>query len=394
MVCGRTDVEKRPKIVQVSHAFPPAAGGLETHVREISVALAQAGAEVAVHTSNAPGAADSDAKLSAIGVKVKRHFSIKLPFFSSAVLIPCIPPMLALENADAYCAHGFGSPLPFFASIGAALAGKPFFWTIHGVPKFKGNAKYALAAYRLLVAPLPLLLAKKIICVSDGVAKEMSAFASPEKITVIPNGISENFSYGEAPLHPPAKIFTVLYAGRLDRSKGVRLLAESFRDFHAAHPQSRLLFVGPDEGEKAWLEAHAKQNSLPVEFRIANQGEMPEVYASASVTVLPSEYEGFGLTVLESWACGTPAISTPVGAAPEFFEKAFGKKDALALLFTDKNSLTACLARIKSSTAAQRHTWAKNAKAALSDYSWAAIGRRTLLLIAPSSAQKNPSTSL
>lgn len=45
--------------------------------------------------------------------------------------------------------------------------------------------------------------------------------------------------------------------------------------------------------------------------------ELPDYYSEASVTVLPSVSETFGMTLIESLACGTPVVGTQSGALPE-----------------------------------------------------------------------------
>ncbi len=46
--------------------------------------------------------------------------------------------------------------------------------------------------------------------------------------------------------------------------------------------------------------------------------DLPKIYAAADFSIVPSEaLEGFGLTTLESLACGTPVLVTPVGGLPE-----------------------------------------------------------------------------
>jgi glycosyltransferase involved in cell wall biosynthesis len=48
------------------------------------------------------------------------------------------------------------------------------------------------------------------------------------------------------------------------------------------------------------------------------QDDLPFLYNMAKVFVYPSFYEGFGLPVLESMACGTPVITSNVSSMPEF----------------------------------------------------------------------------
>ncbi len=49
--------------------------------------------------------------------------------------------------------------------------------------------------------------------------------------------------------------------------------------------------------------------------------DLPIAYQAADVSVMPSQcFEGFGLAVVESLACGTPVVCTPVGGMPEILE--------------------------------------------------------------------------
>ena len=373
-------MDRKPKIVQAVHAFPPQIGGIETHVESISIAMAKQGADVVVHTAACTGSRSHDEKLAKVGVRVKRHFSVKLPFFSSVVIIPGMALHLLLEGGDAYFSHGFGSIVPFCASIAAKLRGKQFFWTIHGMPKFSGAKQAFVYAYSAVFGFVPMLLSDKIVCVSRAVVDALPKYASRKKVRIIPNGVREEFlAEGKKPRRARKK-FTVLYAGRLDRSKGVWMLLDAFEEFHSRHKESELMYVGPDEGEGEGLKAEAAKRGLPVKFLKAALKDMPGIYSSASLTVLPSEYEGFGLSVFESWACGTPAISTRVGASPEFFESAFGK-EAGSFLFNGKDSLVSRMDAVYSANDAKKNIWAGKARSALAGYSWSVVAKKSLLLL-------------
>ena len=51
------------------------------------------------------------------------------------------------------------------------------------------------------------------------------------------------------------------------------------------------------------------------------ENDLPVAYQAADLTVMPSQsFEGFGLAILESLACGTPVLCTPVGGMPEILQ--------------------------------------------------------------------------
>ena len=48
--------------------------------------------------------------------------------------------------------------------------------------------------------------------------------------------------------------------------------------------------------------------------------DLPLIYENAHATVLPSFYEGFGLTPLEAMSCGCPVVVSKAASLPEIFE--------------------------------------------------------------------------
>ena len=113
----------------------------------------------------------------------------------------------------------------------------------------------------------------------------------------------------------------ILYVGRLEPLKGPELLLRL-----AAHLDSgekiRMLVVGGGPGE---LEEVDRLRSLAKTLNVdevfdfvgmVDQGDLPVYYNAADVCVVPSYYESFGLTALESMACGTPVVASRVGGLP------------------------------------------------------------------------------
>jgi glycosyltransferase involved in cell wall biosynthesis len=116
----------------------------------------------------------------------------------------------------------------------------------------------------------------------------------------------------------------VLFVGRLASNKGLLDLAEAFATLARSDRSSQLVVVGEDGGQRAPLEARLQE--LGVSDRAHLLGYLPDepalsaAYREARLTALPSEYEAFGLVLLESLAAGTPVVATRVGGIPEFVE--------------------------------------------------------------------------
>lgn len=114
--------------------------------------------------------------------------------------------------------------------------------------------------------------------------------------------------------------FVVVAARRLERRMGLATLLEAWARVQAAVPEAVLLVAGGGP-QRASLEAKRARLPHPGRIRLLGQvadAELVELYRAADCSVVPStRLEGFGLSVLESMACGTPAIVTDVGGLPE-----------------------------------------------------------------------------
>jgi D-inositol-3-phosphate glycosyltransferase len=111
----------------------------------------------------------------------------------------------------------------------------------------------------------------------------------------------------------------LLFVGRIQRLKGLEVL---FRAFALLGLDARLLIVGglPSSSHEAREIARLEQlaGRLGISERVSFVGavshdRLPEYYAAADVTVMPSSYESFGLVAVESLACGTPVVATRIG---------------------------------------------------------------------------------
>ena len=110
----------------------------------------------------------------------------------------------------------------------------------------------------------------------------------------------------------------ILFVGRLEQSKGADLLVQALPQIRS-RPDARLWIVGGDErdhAERARLSTLAADCGVAERVRFVNAVErtkLPDLYRAASVCVVPSAYESFGLVAVEAMASGTPAVATRVG---------------------------------------------------------------------------------
>ena len=111
----------------------------------------------------------------------------------------------------------------------------------------------------------------------------------------------------------------ILYVGRFASIKGLDRLLKSFS--YLTRPSlPRLVMVGGDGEHSPMLrQLQSKAKALHIENRVmfagrVDQETLPQYYSAADVLVVPSYYESFGLVALEALACGTPVVTTSVGA--------------------------------------------------------------------------------
>ncbi len=116
-------------------------------------------------------------------------------------------------------------------------------------------------------------------------------------------------------LQIPEDGIVFLYAGKFYALKQLYLLINAFKKLNGDH--YRLLLYGNGEQENE-LKELAKNDKRIVFSPFKNQSDMPLVYRTGDVFVLPSKSETWGLSVNEAMACGRPAIvSRQCGCAPE-----------------------------------------------------------------------------
>ncbi|MBX4196772.1 glycosyltransferase family 4 protein [Candidatus Pacearchaeota archaeon] len=132
------------------------------------------------------------------------------------------------------------------------------------------------------------------------------------KIKFLPNGIDETM-FTEAKKYTFKNSFVISYLGRIQEYKGLDQVIRALPEL--AKVQKNILFVmmGKDVGDRKRLEKIALE--LHVEKHIRFMGEVSEqlkrgLLDASEIFIFPSQWEAFGIVVLEAMARGNSIVST------------------------------------------------------------------------------------
>jgi glycosyltransferase involved in cell wall biosynthesis len=150
---------------------------------------------------------------------------------------------------------------------------------------------------------------------------------APAKIQVIPGGINTDafqmtYSRRQArtQMNFPVDRPILFTPRRLVQRMGIDVLLDALVQVKQQVPNVWLAIAGKGKQREA-LEQKAQDLGLAHHVQFLGyvpDADLPICYQAADLTVVPSQsLEGFGLVLLESLACGTPVLSTPVGGMPE-----------------------------------------------------------------------------
>jgi glycosyltransferase involved in cell wall biosynthesis len=207
--------------------------------------------------------------------------------------------------------HTAAAEANFHGTIAAKLAGvKIIFAEEIGIPSHSNNAKK--------IFKIVYKLCDKVVCVSKAVKEQLISINEIEnhKGIVIYNPVSDKYN---CDLDENLSLFTLISVGRLEKIKNQAILVQAFAELNL--PNSQLILVG---------EGRERQNieKLILNYKIDNKvtlvgfSSTPEKYLkNASVFILPSFSEGFGIAAVEAMKMGLPCICCNVGGIPEFIEE-------------------------------------------------------------------------
>jgi glycosyltransferase involved in cell wall biosynthesis len=283
----------------------PEAGGSELHAATVARLWAEAGIEVTMRTSFAAG---RRAETVRDGYRVVRRAGRYL-VFPRAVLAE-----LTGRHGPADGVVEVWNGMPFFTPLWARVPHVAFVHHLHAEmwrmvlpPNLARLGE--LVEYRL--AP-PVYRNSAVVTLSPSAREELvrELRLRPDRVHVVPPGVDPRFSPGG--LRSPVPL--VVAVGRLVPVKRFDLLVEVLVELRRRHPALEAVVVG-DGYEREALEARVHALDAADWLRLPGRLDpdaLVDLYRKAWVLASSSAREGWGMTITEAGACGTPAVATRV----------------------------------------------------------------------------------
>ena len=157
--------------------------------------------------------------------------------------------------------------------------------------------------------------ADAVLCISDCTRRDVLEFCrdiDPTRLHVTHLGVDVDTFFHE-PGPDACKADTVLFVGQRSGYKRFDLAVDALRQCR----RLRLGVVGPPLTDAERRLLCAKLGERWQEFGSVGNAELRRLYSTAFAFIFPSDYEGFGLPVLESMACGCPVVAAARSSLPE-----------------------------------------------------------------------------
>ncbi|MGB3975381.1 MAG: glycosyltransferase family 1 protein [bacterium] len=311
------------KIALDCRRIQPGMSGLGTYTLQIMTALAdqiQQGKDeltVFITPESRRAAAIPTDRVNCIGVPWPVENHLAGDYWKHITL----PRLLDRSSVDVF--HDPSYQLPLKRSRAAYVV------TIHDLAPFRfpetNTLKYNL--YWKFMTRSAVKRADRIIAVSEFTRKDIIDLfpTSENRIDVVPEAAAACFVPGEPTVErleslgvrKPYFLTAAKYEPRKNLERCVRAFMLGPARFH---PDIKLVIAGAMGWKNKNLERYLQEKG--VQDRVVLTGYLErsvlvEIIQGAEAVLVPSIYEGFGLPVLESMACGTPVICSDAGSLPE-----------------------------------------------------------------------------
>jgi glycosyltransferase involved in cell wall biosynthesis len=356
----------------VSDLYPSVVGGIGMHAHEMSKLQAKLGHDITVYTANKGNEPREDFR---DGYKIIR-LKNDLKLMGNSISFRLFRELFKIRNDfDIVHAHSH----LFFSTNLCALVRKlgspPLVITTHGGLISQTVPMWVHKIYIPTIAKWTFKSADKIICYTDEEIAGLTELGiEPHKIAIIHNGIDTKIF---SSFIKEVNANQILWIGRFVPGKGVEYLIEAFDILIKKYPDLKLIMIGrgPLKGniEQMIRDLNLSKNIIMKEF--VPNSELPEIYQSSDVFVLPSLNEGIPRTILEAMACGIPVVCTEL---PQLVDVVEGC--GLLVPVKDSQALAEGISRIVSDRG-MAQKFGKNGRVkVVENYSWEDTVKKTVQL--------------
>ena len=324
---------------------------METSVRETSRRLRAAGDDVRVFASDlydeGRWETRSNFRAEVDGVPVRR-FRVRRKLVPGLTLPAMVGLMDALRETDPDIIHAHSHRYGHVLESAAVAERRdiPLVVSTHYHPADRGEPPRKRALLRLQdvgFGATAYRIARALVVETEFEARLVREFAPADRIRIIPPGI-DLAAWDSPQTDPPTpgdlprEYF--LFVGRVAPNKGLPTLLEAVARSSPPGAARSFSWDGTGANNPASRPGPAPSGSRGTCGSSATSptsASTRAVMRGARALVLPSEYEAFGLVLLEAMVARTPVVATAVGGVPEVVEQGrlgrlvpYGDPDALA----------------------------------------------------------------
>ncbi len=359
------------RVLLVTSEFPPAIGGIGSHVAELAKGLAGQIDFVSVVVPQDLLAHATGAVSTSSHATVEQPRVIKAEPFYQLMLHRRLARLVSANSFDLVHVHGMR---PLGATRGLAI---PTVFTNHSSGFL---ARLGASARRKERTARELEHVAQLIAPSDELVAAAVTLGYRGPATMIPNGVDpERFRPAgpsrRASLGISDSEIVILLARRLVEKNGVVWFARAISSLRGL--PVRVVVAGDGAERPAMEEVLSKNGMLERTIFLGSvaNADMPSIYASADISVLPSLAEATSIAGLEAMASGLPLVGTRVGGIPAIIEN-----NATGLLVPprDPEAIGAALARLVSDGALRGRMGAAARARVEHEFTWSQVVRRTI----------------
>ena len=199
----------------------------------------------------------------------------------------------------------------------AGLTVRPIIWFMPKRPKiiycahgwaFDRDCSWVARASALKIERFFSKICDAVVCISEHEFRAAGAIGiAKSKLELVKNGISLSAPICSAPILWPDSRLRLLFVGRFDHQKGFDLMLDAL---HNLRDIAFAIMIGESVVDAPIMTATPENVAI---LGWKSRGELDAYYKGAEILVMPSRWEGFGLTAVEAMRSELPVLASAVG---------------------------------------------------------------------------------